>query len=242
MTESAQTPGGPTPSNNQPSRPEWLPEKFSSPEDLAKAYGELESKLGSNRGPAIGEPSGEQAPSSTPGDSPLESLVDEATTAFLDKGEIPADILTKFKDAGISPQYVQELVEGRKAKADGYTKSLYETVGGEDKWKEIASWAAENLPQEDRVAFNAAIQSGDPSIARLALYGVQAKYNEAARDPRNDLSLPGGQSGKTGPAGYRSQAELQKDMMDSRYYNDESFRQSVLLRMKATAPSILQNL
>ena len=27
-------------------RPEWLPEKFQSPEDMAKAYGELESKMG----------------------------------------------------------------------------------------------------------------------------------------------------------------------------------------------------
>ena len=30
----------------QTDRPEWLPEKFGSPEDMAKAYGELESKLG----------------------------------------------------------------------------------------------------------------------------------------------------------------------------------------------------
>ena len=28
------------------SRPEWLPGKFKSPEDMAKAYGELEGKLG----------------------------------------------------------------------------------------------------------------------------------------------------------------------------------------------------
>ena len=30
----------------QQERPEWLPEKFESAEDLAKAYGELESKMG----------------------------------------------------------------------------------------------------------------------------------------------------------------------------------------------------
>ena len=29
-------------------RPEWLPEKFKSPADLAEAYNNLESKLGSN--------------------------------------------------------------------------------------------------------------------------------------------------------------------------------------------------
>ena len=39
-------------------RPEWLPEKFESPEALAHAYGELESKLGT-------QPSNESAPEST---------------------------------------------------------------------------------------------------------------------------------------------------------------------------------
>ena len=32
--------------DSQPQRPEWLPEKYSTGEDLAKAYKELESKLG----------------------------------------------------------------------------------------------------------------------------------------------------------------------------------------------------
>ena len=30
-------------------RPEWLPEKFNSPEDMATSYSELESKLGQDR-------------------------------------------------------------------------------------------------------------------------------------------------------------------------------------------------
>lgn len=34
----------------QPERPEWLPEKYSTGEDLAKAYKELESKLGNQEG------------------------------------------------------------------------------------------------------------------------------------------------------------------------------------------------
>ena len=32
--------------DSQPQRPEWLPEKYNTGEDLAKAYKELESKLG----------------------------------------------------------------------------------------------------------------------------------------------------------------------------------------------------
>jgi len=35
----------------QPERPEWLPEKFKSPEDLAKSYTELEKKVSTNKVP-----------------------------------------------------------------------------------------------------------------------------------------------------------------------------------------------
>ena len=37
------------PQASSESRPEWLPEKFKSPEDMAKAYAELEGKLGGNK-------------------------------------------------------------------------------------------------------------------------------------------------------------------------------------------------
>jgi len=35
-----------TQQSNEGERPEWLPEKYKSPEDLAKAYKALESKIG----------------------------------------------------------------------------------------------------------------------------------------------------------------------------------------------------
>lgn len=37
------------PATEAPVRPEWLPEKFETPEALATSYGELESKIGQNR-------------------------------------------------------------------------------------------------------------------------------------------------------------------------------------------------
>ena len=37
------------PEEAAPERPEWLPEKFNDPAELAKSYTELESKLGAKR-------------------------------------------------------------------------------------------------------------------------------------------------------------------------------------------------
>jgi len=41
-----ETPPQATTTVAEPTRPEWLPEKFTKPEDMAKSYGELESKIG----------------------------------------------------------------------------------------------------------------------------------------------------------------------------------------------------
>lgn len=45
-TETTQTAEAQTTTTPAPTRPEWLPEKFDSPETFAKSYSELESKLG----------------------------------------------------------------------------------------------------------------------------------------------------------------------------------------------------
>ena len=44
-TETTETPAVET-APTEISRPEWLPEKFNDPADMAKAYSELEGKLG----------------------------------------------------------------------------------------------------------------------------------------------------------------------------------------------------
>ena len=44
-----------TPEEAAPERPEWLPEKFNDPAELAKSYTELESKLGAKRDDIIKE-------------------------------------------------------------------------------------------------------------------------------------------------------------------------------------------
>ena len=44
-----------TPEEAAPERPEWLPEKFNDPSELAKSYTELESKLGAKRDDIIKE-------------------------------------------------------------------------------------------------------------------------------------------------------------------------------------------
>ena len=55
--DAAQTiPETPAAEEAAPDRPDWLPEKFQSAEDMAKAYAELEKKLGADRKDAASDP------------------------------------------------------------------------------------------------------------------------------------------------------------------------------------------
>ena len=68
--EAAQNPeAAPEPAPSEPDRPDWLPEKFKTPEDLAKSYGELEKKLGSR----------EQSPQ-------MDGLITSAEQEFMENG------------------------------------------------------------------------------------------------------------------------------------------------------------
>ena len=75
-------------------RPEWLPEKFKNPEDLAKAYGELEKKMG--------EPSeeGDEAAPSKEAMS-LESL-NKYSEEFNEKGELSEDSYSDLEKLGLN--------------------------------------------------------------------------------------------------------------------------------------------
>lgn len=219
------------------SRPGWLPEKFKSPEDLATAYSELEKKLSS------GQPSAKETPEapSAPETDPIESLLSEGLRGFVETGDVPEDIITKLKEAGVSPSIAREVITSRKSEGDSYTRSLVEAVGGEESWKDIQQWASSALSEEERKAFNQAIESGDAGTAKLALYGVQAKYTQATSGPRGDLQLPSSSSSQSAK-GFSAISEIVSAMQDPKYGRDEAYRKSVELRLRSTAPSILAQL
>ena len=100
ITEPETGPDAPIAEDNQASeRPDWLPEKFNSPEDLAKSYTELEKKL--------------SAPKETPADN--EATTDETSTddnestipnfdkfsqVFADGGALSVDSFAELEQMG----------------------------------------------------------------------------------------------------------------------------------------------
>lgn len=207
-------------------RPQWLPEKFKSPEDMAKAYAELESKIGKTDTPPADTPDPTQA---TPDDA-SKALSDrgldmgEFSREFAEKGELSPESFAKLEQAGISKDTVNQYIQGQKALATQYETSVKAEVGGDDNYSQMVSWAKANMAPEEISAFNNAVSSGDINQAKLAVLGLSTRYSAAnGSDPKRTIG--GGKAGAEDV--FKSTAQLTEAMKDPRYKADPAYRASV---------------
>jgi hypothetical protein len=218
-------------------RPEWLPEKFKSAEDLAKAYSELEKKLGSKK--PLDAPVEEKAkaddeaePKTTEVEDQAREAVenaglnfDEMSNRYWESGELPEADYKALEKAGIPKQLVDQFIAGQEAMLNATRQSVFSTVGGEEAYFNMTDWAADNMSKEEVLAYNKAVNSGDMNMAMMAVKGLQARFSaEVGYEPQRQVT---GGNAKSTDAVYRSLAELQKDMADPRYQKDPAFRKDV---------------
>lgn len=210
-------------------RPQWLPEKFKTVEDMAKAYAELESKIGKPAEKA--DPSTETPPpaEASPEDAKaaLESKgldLNEFSTEFSEKGELSADSYARLEKAGYDRNIVDQFIDGQRARASEFETSVKGEAGGAEKYNELLTWAKSNLSASEIAAYNSSVNSGNVDQAKLAVLGLTARYsNENGSDPKRMVS--GGKAG--GEDKYESTAQLTAAMSDPRYRNDSAYRAQV---------------
>ena len=207
-------------------RPSWLPDKFSNAEELAKAYGALETKLSQRQevkqeektDMKIQEP---QEPESKPGQ--FDKYYDE----FAKEGKLTETSYGELQKLGLDRQVVDAYIDGQTALADQRTNSIMSTVGGKEQYNEMIDWASKNLSSDEIKAFNSTIDTGTLEQAQLAIAGVQAKYSANNAEPN---LFSGANSNAS--VGYRSVGEMLADINDPRYSTDSAFRADVEQKVK----------
>lgn len=211
-------------------RPSWLPEKFANEAEFAKAYAELEAKQSGK--PAETPPADPNAPPADPAADPVaEELtakgldLNEFSQEFSTSGTLSADSYTKLEAAGYPKAIVDQYIAGQQALAVSYEADVKSAAGGAEKFDEVSAWAAANLSDAEKVAYNAAVDSRNLEQAKLAVAGLTAKYN-AANPPEGNLL--GGRTTSTPGDSYASLAEMTKDMGSPEYNRDPAFRQRVM--------------
>ena len=204
-------------------RPAWLPEKFKTAEDLAKAYAELEKKQGSNNQvtPPDGTP---PATSPDPNDQPNGLDWEGPVTELAEKGKISDETYAKFEQANVPRAVVDSYVAQINATAEAEQAQLYDRVGGKAVYEVMCAWAETNIPKAEMSALKSLITEGDLSQALLAMDGLKARYTAASG---SDPKLINGNGSGPSPVGYQSRAEMTRDMRDPKYTTDPAFRKQV---------------
>jgi hypothetical protein len=229
--------------------PELLLGKFKSQDDLAKAYQELEKKLGQPKPEADPEPSPAEGYSPEQavgiyGEGPVEALkekgIDMADVMFkADQGQdISEHYDTLAETFGVTRQVVENYVSKAQgsapAEAPGLTESdaaeLKAMVGGDAAFSKLSQWAASNLEQGELAKYNAVVDSGNKDAIEWALKALQARV--AAPDSVVEPKLYGG-----GEAAAETKFESQQQVLDAmnkrnsrgqRMYDvDEAYRDKV---------------
>lgn len=209
-------------------RPDWLPEKFNSPEDMAKAYAEAERKLSE---PEDTKEAKEEKPKET--SKPSDNVISSATEEFTNNGELSEKTYESLDKAGIPKEMVDAYIAGQQSLVDAQTNTIHETVGGVGEYNAMATWAGENLSDDELDAFNTIVESGTVSQATVAVKGLYAQY-KALGGGEPSLEKGGTSAADAGAKPFASAAEVTRAMRDPRYSEDPGYRQMVEKRLAVT--------
>ena len=225
--------------SNLNERPDWLPEKFSSVEQMAEAYKSLESKMGSNEPTKESITTDEQDTAETESDQSVDTTPNEVNDLLESKGlefnkfqeeydaegGISEQSLAELEEAGFPRSLVDSWVKGQEALVADYESAVYNVAGGQESYSELINWAGDNLNESEAAAFDRAVGSRDLDMVKLAVAGLQTRYQAAEGSTPN--LLQGDASQNSAGGAFNSVAEMSSAMRDPRYTTDAGYRQQV---------------
>ena len=122
---------------------------------------------------------------------------------------------------------VEQVEDPRLSEEDA--KALTNLVGGEEAYKEMLGWAAENLTQEEIEMFDSVVGTGNKNSSYFAITALHQRYKDAVG---SEAPLISGRQPTETPNVFRSQAEVVAAMGDPRYDKDPAYRQDVFNKLE----------
>ena len=158
------------------------------------------------------------------------------------EGEIPEDMYQSLLDAGLSKNAVDSYLTGRAAEmgyiegeegaaeelAQEEVKGIRDSIGGDEAYGKMVSWALENLSKPEIEAFNEATNTMSGPQLSMMVQGLYTRYQNAMGV---EPSFYSGRPASSGPTPYRSTAEVVAAMSDPRWEKDVSYTENVKARL-----------
>jgi len=219
-------------------RPEWLPEKFASAEDMAKAYGALESKLGAgtdddNEEQSTNEEETDETTDDTeenPSDTDTtQTLIQDASKEFFEnEGELKEETYEALAKAGLSRELVDNFARGQEALQENEATQIKSAANGD--YDGMSEWAGKTLSDEEMNTFNETVNNGTVEQAKLVVSGMYARYKSETGG--NQPKLVTGNTTGTSTMPYQSMQEVSRAMQDPRYKSgDKAYHAEVDRRL-----------
>jgi len=196
-----------------PSRPEWLPEKYNSGEDLAKAYKELESKLGTKE-EDIRSRIMEEIQSEAFSDRPESAGDYQLPESIDDSAAVDNKLLSWWAEHSFENGYSQEEFEqGIAMYAEAMNGSMPDI---EAEAKMLGDNADQRIEAASLFANKFFPEAALPAIERMCESHEGIIALEAIMEAMKDGSF----SGDTQASAGQSEQELREMMNDPRYWKD----------------------
>ena len=215
-------------------RPQWLPEKFKSAEDMAQAYSELEKKLGqapkedTDEAEQVEEKAEDETEQSEENTSEAYQAVAEASKEFFENdGQLSEETYNALEKAGLPRDLVDSYAAGQQALLQSEEAQIQSVANGQ--YDAMAEWANENLPQEEIDAFDEAVTGGTVQQAKLAVQGLYARYQNATG---SSPKLTQGSVSGVSTMPFKSMQELARAQSDPRYRSgDKAYHEEIDRRL-----------
>ena len=231
--------------------------KFKSPQELAKAYAELQRKMGeqgnkSDSSPAVESDPAQVETNAYSAEQAAEVYGKEAVENLAGKGINLGELMMQADNGqDISEHYStlaetfnvpQSVVENYVGKAQaapssggGLTEAdadaILQEVGGQESFDALSGWAKTNLSQDELASYNAVVDSGNKEAISWALKAMQAR--QGSNDSVVEPQLYGGGAPTDTTVKFESQQQV-LDAMNKRndrgqrlYDIDEAYRNKV---------------
>ena len=227
--------------------------KYKSAEELEKAYGELQKKLGDQGTEDSGEvgdtqdtaeveseETTEETQEAPPPTAAAELIQSASEEYFNNDSKLSPETLEKFssmssKDLVEAYMQVQgnlpqgDLLDNAGDISDATVNEIKNYAGGEQSYDNMVQWASNNLDDQSVEAFDSIINTGSVDAIKLAVNGLKAQYENANG---YEGTMVTGKAPAQSKDVYRSQAELVAAMNDRRYDNDPAYRQDVIAKLE----------
>ena len=222
----------------QVDRPDWLPEKFKNPEDMAQAYSELEKKMGQGTNEEQPAETTEENEGDVQDDKPDDNenadynaaVVDASKEFFENDGQLSEETYEKLAKAGLPKELVDSYAAGQQALLQSEEGEIKSVANGQ--FDAMAEWANDNLEQEEINAFDDIVTTGTKEQAKFAVKSLYDRYTQAnGSSPKLVQGAVTG--GSTMP--FKSMQELARAQSDPRYKSgDKAYHEEIDRRLSVS--------